>query len=211
MAVRSAIIKKAQRKIVQGASDGFWINEEWNDYFHVACEMLHREIVDSGLGYFVVSGTTLTKGTTDDLYALPSDFFALRWLRDADGAIYERNPMEEYEDELGGYTIENGSIRLVNYDDPPATLTLDYYRTIKEIGDWDGSDDSTSGTTYSQYAPLDTASAARVLSEIICVLAKAKDEALTPDQNAVMERMVSQFVERLGTRVQQETLLMGLD
>lgn len=212
MATRSAIIKKAQRKIVTGGSTGaaadqFWAYEHWNDYFHTACEMVHGELVDNEQNYFMSEATlTLSAG----VYPLPSDFHVLIWLKDAvaDQTIYEVDTLEEEEQDIEGFTIENESIRLTNFSSNPTTLTLKYYHAPKEIGDWLGTDD-TDDAAHTPDAPLNSASGARLLSEIIVALAKAKDESMTKEQQDITSAMIDNFVQRLGHRSQMEPMLLG--
>jgi hypothetical protein len=214
MATRSEIIKKAQRKIATGgatgaAADQFWTDEHWGDYFQTACEMVQGELVDNEQNYFM-SEATLTP-SSPGVFALPSDFHALLWLKetDSDQNIYEADILQEEEQVKEGFTIENDNIRLTNFQTEPTSLTLKYYHSPKEIGDWDGTDD-TNDAAHTPDSPLNSASGARLLSEIIVMLARAKDESMTPDQQAVASSMIDNFVQRLGRRVQMEPQLLGI-
>lgn len=213
MATRSEIIKKAKDKIVQASEDPYWSEVWWNDKYHQACEYIRKEIVDSELNYFMVINATIAI-TAENEYALPSDCDSLLWVKNPEtNENYNEVDLDE-SNHFGyaGYKIINDSIVMVNFDSVPATLKIDYYRKIKEIGDWNGEDDPTTGVTavnYVQHAPLDTASAARTISDLLVIYAMAKDETLTPAQTEMANLIVSTFVNKLGTRNKQTKNILG--
>ena len=209
---RSAIIEKARAKIVQGSDDPFWSYEWWNDKFHQACELIRKEIVDSELNWFMVLGATVTKDA-NDLYPLPSDCDTVLWVRDSttNEAIQPLTPEEENDNLYYGYKFYNEYLKLLNYDALPATINIDYYRKIKEIGDWTGATDTSTDDTYKQYAPLNTESAARTISDLLVLFADSKDETMTPQQAEMVQTMVSTFVNKLGTRNKQRPHILGSD
>jgi hypothetical protein len=205
-ATRSEVIAKAQGKIEQASTDSYWSYENWNDFYHTACEMVHKELVDADLGYF---RSTATLSGTGGVYPLPSDCHIVLSVKDANGRLYSRDLLEEDESEITGYTVEGENVRLVEYASPPDTVDIRYIQKVKEIGEWTGTADADTAD-YKQGAPLNTKSAERLLSEVVAALARVKDESLTSEKLSVVDGMISRFVDRLGTRIQDEPFIMGL-
>jgi hypothetical protein len=209
---RSDIIARAKARILQGADDPLWAAQEWGDIYQDAVDMVWREIVGQRLNYYMVRDYSITLGSSE--YALPSDFFALHWIRYPSGAEYiyipevrttERDRGLEYT----GFRLVNNSIILVNWDGTwPATVAIDYQRRPTELTDWAGTDDPNDGT-HDPDAPLNGQTGARLLAKIMAAIAKTKDGQATQDDFALVKESISSFVDQLGTRVQTEPRLAG--
>jgi len=207
--IRSAIIARAKQRILQGNVDPLWSHQEWGDFFQDACDDVWSQIISQHQGWYVRRDYTLTLDV--DHYDLPSDFHVLLWLRSTnDSYIPEVRTWErERGDGRTGFRIENGTIRLVNWDSAlPATLTIDYQHRPNELADWDGNDDP-STTAYEPDPPLNTQAGARLIAKIIATRAKIKDGSATADDVTLTKQAISTFVDLLGTPAQGEPRLLG--
>lgn len=209
MAVRSSIIYKTQDRVPGWDRDPFFSNEFWNDIFHEACDLFWESIVDAKLPFFKKSAT-ITKNSSD-LYPLPDDYYALLEVKDSDGNYFKVSSEDARELGKIGLELWNGNIRLKNVSALPATLDIEYRHLPKDMGDWDGDVDSTTGDTYSPDAPMNTPRAARILARVMVVRAKAKDEALTDTQIALQEQLISNYVDRMGDPDELEPMLIRTD
>lgn len=208
MAVRSEIINKAFSRIVSGENDPLWLNEERNDFFHEAVDLVFEAITDAELPFYRKT-STLTKNS-DNRYPVPSDFYAAMRVEDGTGFLYLVEQNDEIERNREGFRFFNGNIELVNYSGTaPATLTLEYIHFPKDMGTWNGDDDDLDadvGTDDTDPAqpyvpdyPLNGPRGARVLAKVIYRMARSKDESETQATMEDVAVIISNFVDRLGT------------
>lgn len=202
--IRSAIIAKAQARIPGGraATDTLWTFAEWGDYWQDAIELVATSIIEADLPFYVVEDYTLTLDPVTQTYLLPADFQAMLWVEDAEDPIYPIESMQEAkEEDRAGWMIINSALKIFNFDVLPATLTISYRKHPTEFDDWNGAADA---PTTEPEAPLNTPRGARLLAKIIAVMAKAKDEALTEEDTAVMDSFITAFVDKLHGVQQME-------
>ena len=75
-------------------------------------------------------------------------------------------------------------------------MTLKYYHTPKEMGDYTGSPDVEITTKqYTPDPPLDDARGSRVLAKVIARLSKVLQEDLDVDDDTETWRIIDEFVE----------------
>jgi hypothetical protein len=200
------IIALAKSLILQGDVDPMWSSTQWHLYFCEAVEILHEAIVAADLDMFVTRDITLT--LVGEAYALPDDLYAVKWVTDSDGdPIHPVDHTEEKRDEWSGYTLADESLIIVNYDDPPATLLIDYVRLPKEIDAWTSSTAPTSAEDIAAQTPdwpLSTSRGGRVLARIMQHLAKADDDNSSQIQMSLAKSAADRFVDRLLSRKQFE-------
>jgi len=193
MATRSATIKKAQQNILQGSNDPEWSDEDWNDYYHEAMDMIADGIDGADLPYFIVSGNVLTKDANDK-YPLPDDHKTLLRVRDNadDTEIYPQRENSDFE----VYRQENEFLILENWQtDLPAALKVRIRRFPPYLGDWDGTDDDADVVPL---APLNNARGSRLLARLIKIFAQSKDEDLTKDEADLAKGLIDTFLDRIG-------------
>lgn len=194
--IRSAIITKAKGKIIQGTSDTAYSNDDWSDFFYQACELIHSRLVNSAARFYVKK-TTLTKNSGDDYYPLPSDFYAVIELKDADGNYFSEAIESDVEqDNRAGFQRFNNNLELLGFSTYPSPLTLKYYHKPKEMGDYSGSADVEVTTNqYTPDPPLDDACGSRVLAKVIARLALLAQEDLNVDEDTETWRIIDEFIE----------------
>ena len=200
MTIASDIIAKAQARIPQGTLDSEWSSAEWLDYLNDSLDMAHEAIVDAALPYYIVSATSLAKGS-GALFPLPDGCYAVLWVQDDQGEQIEfMDHQDRHENEYTGFVLTNNNIELVNWDgNLPATITIDYRKHPTII----------SVLTEIPEAPLHDDRGARLLAKLMVVLAAAKDEALTVEQKAIADAAISTFVDRLGSMNQTADNIVG--
>ncbi|MFH0960441.1 MAG: hypothetical protein V1897_17255 [Pseudomonadota bacterium] len=204
---RSEIIDKFEAYILQGSVDDLWGNEEKNDLFHNALDLISDEIITAGLPYYKVQDASLSAGA-DDLYALPDACRSLDFVWDSAGnAIH---PMSSKYRKDGNFFVNqeafclvNHKIRLLGFSTTPA-IVIDYTKFPNYIGDWDGTADNLQAdyaadpTAYQPEAPLNSERGARLIAKVMAVLARVKDEGINSGQQTEIETLVRIFCDRLG-------------
>lgn len=202
--IRSETIAKAQARIPGGraATDQLWTAAEWGDYWQDAIELVATSIIEADLPFYVVEDYTLTLDPVTQLYPLPADFQAMLWVEDEEDPIYPIDSLQDAkEDEQVGWMIVNNALKIFNFDSLPANLSIAYRKHPTEFTDWTGVADD---PTVEPEAPLNTPRGARLLAKLIAVMAKAKDEALTEEDTAVMDSFITAFVDKLHGVQQME-------
>jgi len=192
MATRSATIEKARQYLLQGSNDPHWSDEDWNDYYHDALDMICDEIDAENLPYLIVSEYTLTKDASDR-YPLPDGFKTMLRVQETSGQdVYPLRKNNDFQ----VYERENEFLLLRNWETAlPATLKIRYRQLHPYLGDWDGTPDA---TTVVPQEPLDNARGSRLIARLLNVYAKAKDEDLTPDETDLAKGLIDKFVSRIG-------------
>lgn len=215
--VRSDIINKAREKIIQGAEDKFWTHENWNDYFHEACEIVFTEIVESNLSYYRATAT-ITKDDITGLFPLPKDRFGNNIVYKIERVVYEGeelyfvNKKERIEYYVEGFSLFNDNIRLENLDVPSGkTIFIEFIKLPKEMGEWDGTCDIDSDDTFVPDPPLDGDSGGRLLARIINVLALTKDGEGSVEQTNIIESIIEKFINKINDRQDTEELLINMN
>lgn len=208
MAVRSATIKKAWRRVIQGEEDPEWNYEEWNDYYHDAVDAIATEIFNAGLPFYKQLNQKIDRDG-NGLYPLPTDCRAVTKIMDESNgdAIWARCDDGGWEVEHQVFELIAGSIRLKDWNGTePTSLYIDYDHFPTDLGDWDGTDDA---ATVVPDAPLNTNRGSRLIASIIVIYAKVKDEDMTVEQLNVMDKLISDFVERMGPLDQTAPEIVG--
>lgn len=178
MITRSACIKRAQQKMLQGETDPLYSNIDWSDYFHSAIMRVWRELLDLNQTYFCKRKFEI-QHVADGTYSLPSDFHELLWVQEISGEPFYSVSLKQ-ERELGktGWLINEGFLLIVNIDTYPASLLIDYRRYPKDFPAWDGKDDPEESPYELDY-PMNNDRGLVLVSNMIPVMAKVKDGSIT--------------------------------
>ncbi|MDD2998941.1 MAG: hypothetical protein PHV05_07740 [Candidatus Riflebacteria bacterium] len=178
MITRSACIKRAQDKMLQGSTDPLWSNVDWSDIFQSAVMRVWSEILDLDQAFFCERKVEISHAG-EGVYNLPSDFYELLRVQEASGAgFYKVSLKDEREKLKPGWVINNGKLLIVNWTPLPSSVFIDYRRYPKEFPDWTGVDDP-ENALYELDHPFNNQRGLRLFSSIIPILAKVKDESLT--------------------------------
>lgn len=194
--LRSETIKRAQESILQGESDPHWTNNDWNDFFHDALDMISEELDAAGAPYLIVTDAIITKNSSDQ-YPLPDGYKTLLRVQMVDDSsdIYPKRDNLDVE----VYERINDYLVLQNWaTDLPSTLKIRYRRFHPTVGSdsWDGTDDSDIPTNRPQ-PPLDNYRGSRLLEKLIKIFAKSKDEDLTAEEAEIAKNLINAFVIRI--------------
>jgi hypothetical protein len=169
--------------------------------FCEAVELIHEDLIDSELGYFVVRDHLIDCIDPDKkLYQLPEDLHHILFVRDQQGEIQSAD--KEQEGTMAGYVVVDDKIQLVSWNGRPSDqLTIHYIKWPKELPDWTGDTDPDTEEYQLDY-PLSTPKAGRVLARIIQIVAETKDETATPTTMSHVSSIIDGFVNHLSSRTE---------
>lgn len=173
-------------KMLQAETDPNFSDFDWTDFFQSSVMRVWRELIDLKQAFFCKRKIEIVH-TAGGIFNLPDDFYEILWVEDPDGvAYYSRSLSKEREEGKVGWTLNEKTLVLVNETTIPSSLFIDYRYYPKEMGDWSSTsnngDDPEADTTYELNYPLNNNRGLRLISNIIPVMAKVKDNSISESE-----------------------------